>query len=461
MTQPFVDLGLSQDQINQNYTYKQIQINANNISAVNDLIFSDPATEKLVITPQEVDFANSGDRITVTGNGILVDDNSTELVVSGQEIVVQNNSEKTVFISPNENGTTSVVNDSVQGVGIGHDIGLLLSDFSVNVGGNSDIDTSDQSISVGVTSDVINSDNANVLGGDSDIVSSDNSNLVGTGSNVNQGCPSSILVGNNTFIGNGGADVCTENVIIGNGCECSTNSSNCVFINPRDPAGVVDVIQDSVASICVGNLSDVISSDNSIQIGTSSDITNSNSVAKVGGNGDVVDSDICAVIGNNCDLNNADDSIAIGGDTNIDTSTPVINIGVNSSVTNSNNNINIGGGSTITNAPNNVKIGHNLNTTAGISNSIIISHRPFDNPGDSPVTGSIAFGAGPGVTASVLPKLQFLSTDLVDLTNVAGNATYNPADPAVAATHNGFLRLKYKGQNIKIPILADDDTPVP
>jgi len=171
----------------------------------------------------------------------------------------------------------------------------------------------------------------------------------------------------------------------------------------------------------------------------------------------------CVVIGTENILTNSDTSICIGHRCEISNSTQSIAIGMDHDVGDSANIINIGINNNLTEAPNNVLIGNNLLVTGDQPNRIIISDTALE---PSPpliianvVEGSIVLGGGN--VPSTLPKIQFLKSDLVDLVNVTLDDVYDPnADEFFAAT-NGWMRIKYKGQNIKIPITVDDDAPIP
>lgn len=170
-----------------------------------------------------------------------------------------------------------------------------------------------------------------------------------------------------------------------------------------------------------------------INIGHGSVITNSDTVIKIGGSEGGSDT----IVG-------SDNNIVISYDTDVGT------VGASS------NNIILGNDNDIANGTRNIFIGHQLGIGGLTSDAIIIANRPLFA---APVTGSIILGGGPAPSA--LAKFQLLSNDLINMTNNAGNANYNPADGAANQATNGWLRLKYKGQNVKIPVLNDDDNPVP
>jgi hypothetical protein len=110
----------------------------------------------------------------------------------------------------------------------------------------------------------------------------------------------------------------------------------------------------------------------------------------------------------------------------------------------------------------NVIIGHFPwgagNEAPGLTNCVQISGRPVG--ASFPVDGSIILGGGIH-PHSGLAKFQLLGDGLIGLTNFAHAAAYNPVDANQATVSNGWLRMKYQGQNIKIPIQTDNDAAIP
>lgn len=171
----------------------------------------------------------------------------------------------------------------------------------------------------------------------------------------------------------------------------------------------------------------------------------------------------CVIVGTENVLTNADSSIAIGHrNTNANGETSII-IGLDNNMDASPNSINIGINTDLTDAPNNVIIGNNLQVKGDHPNRIIISDTQLEPSIPllvaDVVEGSIVFGGGN--TPSELPKIQFLKSDLVGLTNADHDDVYDPNEAPIFVATNGWMRIKYKGQNIKIPIMDDDDSPIP
>lgn len=168
----------------------------------------------------------------------------------------------------------------------------------------------------------------------------------------------------------------------------------------------------------------------------------SNYNVKVGHYGDYVNSDTNIMIGHNSDCFNTDNNIVISHDTDINGGDENIIIGHNNDFTGSRNTV----------------IGGYQNLGGAQDDMIIISNRP---QAGFPVSGSVVIGGSAVNAPSALPKVQLLSDTIVPLINNAGNAVYDPADPAANQATNGWLRLKYQGRNIKIPILDDTDLAIP
>lgn len=217
-------------------------------------------------------------------------------------------------------------------------------------------------------------------------------------------------------------------------------------------------------------------------------------------------SDSVVNIGHNTIINAADAVVNIGGaapagaDNTISEADNVVNIGHSNVILESNNVVQIGGSSTvgavdpfiadnsivvgfgnlcgtevdsfdnvcignITAPPsgsNNIVMGqspaYHDQTATVHSDNIIIAHKPLTNTlvGDAQ-SGSVIIGGG--AVPSILPKLQFLSPDMIPLLDGAGTAVYvggaavnwNPVDV------KGWVRMKYQGVNIRVPFVLDDD----
>lgn len=163
---------------------------------------------------------------------------------------------------------------------------------------------------------------------------------------------------------------------------------------------------------------------------------------KVGHYGDFQDSDTNIMIGHNSDCFTADNNIVIGHDTDVNNCSNNIIMGINNDTVGDNNLI----------------IGHSQNLGGVQNNCVVLSNQTQQGP---PADGSIIIGGSNVNAPSALPKFQLLSDHIIPLINSAANGAYNPADPAANQATNGWLRLKYQGRNIKIPILDDTDVAIP
>lgn len=192
-------------------------------------------------------------------------------------------------------------------------------------------------------------------------------------------------------------------------------------------------------------------------------------------------SNLCIYGQNNLIQNNNTELLIIGNSNTAQFTDQNITIGYNNQNIHSVENIIIGKGTTANGADaintcrNNIIIGNDSDLINGSRNNIIICN-DANNGGDlqyviqigmcaivglpNPANGSIVFSSGQAGTGapSLLPKLQFLNGGLTNLEGNAPGVAYNDAATfATPANINGYIRLKYKGKNIKIPVLADDD----
>ena len=187
------------------------------------------------------------------------------------------------------------------------------------------------------------------------------------------------------------------------------------------------------------------------------------------------DSQYTTILGSRARVENGDNNIAIG------TNNQILYTGVNP-LNRCNNNIAIGNTSLIQNpgdggaVENNIVLGHtngidngNNNIVIGnavghgvaINNSIILAQKGLNNNGDTqfPTAGSVVISASPtGYVPSVLPRVQFLSDGLTRLQGTDVNTKYDPAATfATPGLINGYMRIRYHGQNLLIPVIADGD----
>jgi hypothetical protein len=123
------------------------------------------------------------------------------------------------------------------------------------------------------------------------------------------------------------------------------------------------------------------------------------------------------------------------------------------------NNINLGHDNEIDNGNNNIVVGNEVGHGGQINNSIILAQKALNNNANTifPTAGSVIISASPtGYVPSVLPKVQFLSDGLTRLQGTNVNTKYDPAVTfATPAAINGYMRIRYHGQNLLIPVLHD------
>lgn len=193
-----------------------------------------------------------------------------------------------------------------------------------------------------------------------------------------------------------------------------------------------------------------------VALGTELTVNLSNQVILIGHGSTVQDSNDCISIGGSSQaqptlIRNANSSINIGHDN------PMGGAGNNQAdfniVIGSTNPKGVAGVAT-----QNIIIGNAVNSGDQKSNQIILAHKTLAG---EPASGAIVFGGGGAIQPAGDARVQFLSDDIIELTNNAKNAVYNPADGAANQATNGWLRLRYKGQNIRIPIINDDEVAVP
>jgi hypothetical protein len=213
-----------------------------------------------------------------------------------------------------------------------------------------------------------------------------------------------------------------------------------------------DEVKDVVVIPVSGNTFERVANDDLTLIGTELTQTLSNNVVMLGHSMSALNSDNVVVIGGSPG----------GGVQGVTGSSNVISIGFENAVGSANaapNNINIGDTSAITGGSNNIVIGQQPAHGGLLDNTIVITHRPLIVGITPTARGSVILG-GDG-NPSVLPKFQLLSPAMVGLINQASDDDYDPDDAAAAALTNGFMRMKYQGVNIKIPIMLDTDVAIP
>lgn len=120
----------------------------------------------------------------------------------------------------------------------------------------------------------------------------------------------------------------------------------------------------------------------------------------------------------------------------------------------SRNNVLISNNSAIQDGSNNILIGTN-GRCGGYTGS---NRQLYGEVFGLATNGSICFGGSTGSNPSFLPRVQFLSDHLINLqANTPANG-YNSLVTFPTPTNiNGFLRIRYKGRNLLIPVLEDND----
>lgn len=213
-----------------------------------------------------------------------------------------------------------------------------------------------------------------------------------------------------------------------------------------------DEVKDVIVVPVSGNTFERVANDDLTLIGTELTQTLSNNVVMLGHSMSTLNSDNVVVIGGSPG----------GGVQGVTSSPNVISIGFENAAGSASpapNNINIGDTSAVTGGSNNVVIGQQPAHGGLLDNTIVITHRPLISGITLPARGSVILG-GDGIP-SVLPKFQLLSSAMVGLINQASTAAYAPNAVPAAALTNGFMRMKYQGVNIKIPIMLDTDVAIP
>ena len=198
-------------------------------------------------------------------------------------------------------------------------------------------------------------------------------------------------------------------------------------------------------------------SNNVINVGNNSEVEGGLNIIDMGSNSDVTNSDSVVNIGRASDVDESDNIINIGGNSNIINADNVINIGIDTDVT-GDNNIIVGQDNDKSGA-NNIIIGHQLAAGLAINNVIMISDQALS--ADVATNGSLIFGGGHN--SSKLPRIQFLKNSLTNLQGQAFGNYFGEGGTFAIPNISGYMRIKYKGQNLLIPCLPDpdDDNPSP
>jgi hypothetical protein len=139
MSRPFEDLGLTQAQIDQNYTFKQIQLCEN---VADDKVFVDTAKFNMVVANVNNVFDNVlDDHLTIVGTDLDVDD-SDQVIVIGNSMTI-NASDTIISI-----GNTIGIDNADNVINIGHDSSFFSGDNNVIVGNNND-NSGDNNVIIG------------------------------------------------------------------------------------------------------------------------------------------------------------------------------------------------------------------------------------------------------------------------------------------------------------------------
>lgn len=196
-------------------------------------------------------------------------------------------------------------------------------------------------------------------------------------------------------------------------------------------------------------------------IGTNNTINNNSSTA--------------ILIGNNSSNQYTESSILLGGDSGIlgtvtNQSTSIINLGHGSTIQNvpdatpMNYITNIGNGNDLNSGSNIVTIGHDLNTGGGLNNNVIISTNPLDvTGGKNPTAGSIILQtsassvANQGGRPSAQPRVNFLGNELLNPRGQNAGDVLDGLTTFALPAINGYIRMKYKGTPVLIPIIVDSE----
>lgn len=198
---------------------------------------------------------------------------------------------------------------------------------------------------------------------------------------------------------------------------------------------------------------------------------NNPSLVSVGTNNNILnDGDQIVNVGSQNTNKNADNSVIIGHQSVIqsDDSGNMNNYNVLiGNISNMNlagggvqNNVMIASGANLTGSNNILIGGYAPNNTSNISNTVNLLQAPVNtNFGSNPIiNGSVIISSSAsGGTPSGLPKVQFLSEHLTNLRGQNAGDAYNDAVNFAVPNISGYLRLKYKGKNIKIAVYPDDD----
>lgn len=234
------------------------------------------------------------------------------------------------------------------------------------------------------------------------------------------------------------------------------------------------------------NVFDEVGDDSYVLAGTNLTNTRSDNTVQVGGTSgggagavtsSVIDGDQVVSVGHGCKVLNSDKVVVAGGANFVGTlgtdapgtffgSDNVISLGydnISGSSGVASNNINIGNDSGCDFGQNNIVMGQAPNyhdgTAVANSNNIVLAHKPLT----SELVGAAKLGSiiiGGGAVPSILPKIQFLSPDMVKMLQGDAAAAYPGAGAsAFPANTDGWVRMKYQGINIRLPFVLDDDTP--